>query len=332
MTPAAPPFDAVVIGNVGLDTNVYHPGGDVDFGRESNFTENLDYVGQAGGYTSRGFAQLGYRTAFVGYVGDDFSGRFVRRELAADGVDTTALFVDPAGTSRSVNMMFADGRRKNFYDGKSHMTLAPDLETCAAVLAGARLAHFHLPDWARRLLPIARGLGATVACDLQDVTAIDDPYRRDFVEHADVLFFSAANPDDPAGFLRRFAEPWPEKVLVMGMGARGCGLAHGGEAAFFDAVELDAPVVDTNGAGDGLAVGFLAAHVLEGRPLGEAVLRGQIAARHTCALKASSSRLIRRDELERLAGIALDAAGSSYGITTSRLGPSHSFGLFDGVE
>lgn len=304
-TPASPPFDVVVVGNVGIDTNVYHPGGEVDFARESNFTENLDYVGQAGGFTSRGFAQLGYRTAFVGYVGDDFSGRFVRRELTGDGIDTTALFVDPAGTSRSVNMMFADGRRKNFYDGKSHMTLAPDLAACAAVLDGARLAHFHLPNWARRLLPIAREAGATVSCDLQDVAAIDDPYRRDFVEHARVLFFSAANSDDPEGFLRRFAERFPEKVLVMGMGARGCGLGVGGAARFFEAVELAAPVVDTNGAGDGLAVGFLAAHVLAGRPLEEAILRGQVAARYTCAIKASTSRLVRRDELERLAAAAV---------------------------
>ena len=59
-------FDVVVIGNVGIDTNVYLAGDEINFQIESNFTENIDYVGQAGGYAARGFAQLGYRTAFIG--------------------------------------------------------------------------------------------------------------------------------------------------------------------------------------------------------------------------------------------------------------------------
>ena len=136
---------------------------------KSNFTENLDYVGQAGGYASRGYAQLGKRTAFIGYVGDDFSGRFIREEFARDGIDQSAVFVDPAGTSRSVNFMYRDGRRKNFYDGKSHMQLQPDRAVCRSVLAQSRLAHFNIPNWARTLLPIAKELGVTIACDLQDV-------------------------------------------------------------------------------------------------------------------------------------------------------------------
>jgi sugar/nucleoside kinase (ribokinase family) len=175
------PFDVVVVGNVGIDTNVYFYGRDPDFGVESNFTENVDCVGQAGGYASRGFAQLGKRTAFIGYVGDDYSGRFIRQEFTRDGVDTTALFIDPTGTSRSVNFMYRDGRRKNFYDGKDHMHLRPDAAVCRGVLARARLAHFNIPNWARRLLPVARELGLTISCDLQDVVSPDDDYRRDFV-------------------------------------------------------------------------------------------------------------------------------------------------------
>ena len=96
-------FDGVVVGNGGIDTKAYIRGSDIDFSVESNFTENLYYVGQAGGYASRGFAQLRKRTAFIGYVGDDYSCRFIREESACDGIDTTALFIDPSGTSRSIN-------------------------------------------------------------------------------------------------------------------------------------------------------------------------------------------------------------------------------------
>ncbi|MCW5882538.1 MAG: carbohydrate kinase family protein [Anaerolineae bacterium] len=292
------PFEVVVVGNVGIDTNVYLPGRDVDWTVEANFTQNLDYVGQAGGYTSRGFAQLGRRTAFVGAVGDDWGGYLIRQALGGDGVDLSALFLDPAGTSRSVNIMAADGGRKNFYDGKSHMTLTPDLAPMRRVLAGARLAHVHLPNWARRGLPIARALGVTIACDLQDVIDPNDPYRQDFIAAADILFFSAANHADPAPLMAAFLARNPRLMMVAGMGARGAALGGPDGMEVFPPPSLDLPIVDTNGAGDALAVGFLTGYVLEGRDAPSALRRGQIAARWTCAQKASSSGLITRERLD----------------------------------
>ena len=288
-------FDVAVIGNVGIDTNVYGVG--LDFSVESNFTENLDYVGQAGGYASRGYAQLGKKTAFIGYVGDDFGGRFIRTELAHDGVDTTALFIDPSGTSRSINFMDPAGRRKNFYDGKDHLRLRPDLEICRAVLAEVKLAHFNIPNWARYLLPIARELGVTIACDLQDVVSAEDAYRRDFIQHADILFFSAVNHSDLTDLLRTFMQARPDRIVIAGMGAQGCAFCTRAGVEFFPPVALESPVIDTNGAGDGLAVGFLSSYVLDHYSLPASILRGQIAARHTCAQKASSANLITAEQL-----------------------------------
>ncbi len=293
-------FDVAVIGNVGIDTNVYFYGRDIDFNVEANFTENLDYVGQAGGYASRGYARLGKRTAFIGHVGDDFSGRFIREELARDGIDTTGLFADPTGTARSINFMYPDGRRKNFYDGKSHMTLQPDLSICRKVLAQARLAHFNIPNWARQLLPLAKDLGVTIACDLQDVVHADDAYRRDFVDDADILFFSAVNHADPAPLMSAFLQGHPDRIVVCGLGAQGCALGTAKGVRFHGPVNLDAPVIDTNGAGDALAVGFLSSYVLDGYSLEDSIRRGQIAARYTCGIKASSSSLITAEKLEAL--------------------------------
>jgi sugar/nucleoside kinase (ribokinase family) len=289
--------EIVVIGNVGVDTNVYLPGQDIDFSVESNFTENLDYVGQAGGYASRGFVRLGVRIAFVGYVGDDHNGRLVRETFSEDGIDTSALFVDPAGTARSINFMYQDGRRKNFYDGKDHMNLSPDIEACRAVLKGAQLAHFNIPNWAHLLLPVARELGLTISCDIQDITSTGDPYRRDFIDYADILFFSASNYQDPAPLISDFLRENPEQIIVVGMGERGCALGTKDGTSYFPPVHMTAPVIDTNGAGDSLAVGFLSSHVLGGKSLTESIWRGQIAARYTCTLRASSSQLIDRQQL-----------------------------------
>ncbi len=287
-------LDVVVIGNVGIDTNVYLTG-PPDLGVESSFVEVLDCVGQAGGYTARGFARLGLRTAFLGFVGDDTLGHKIRRELGADGIDLSGLFVDPAGTSRSINLMRPDGRRNNFYDGKSHMDLRIDLDRCRTLLARARHAHFHIPNWARHLLAVARDLGVTVSCDLQDVTEPDDPYRRDFIEAAQILFFSAVNTS-PEPLLRRLEAD--ERTVVAGLGERGCLVLHRGQVQRYAAHREGGPVVDTNGAGDSLAVGFLSSFLFGGYSVSDSVFRGQVAARHACTLRGQSSRLIDAATLE----------------------------------
>jgi len=295
-TPIGP--EVVVVGNIGVDTNVYLPR---DFSMshlESAFTDDVDTVGQAGGYSSFGFAALGRRAGFIGSVGDDALGAWIRRELADAGI-TPELFVDPAGTARSVNLMATDGTRKNFYDGKSHMQLAPDLARCRELLRGARLVHVHLPNWARQVLPVARELGLVISCDLQDMTHVDDPYRGDFIDAADVLFCSAVNlePRDLALALRARN---PRATVVLGMGARGAGLCDAGGFRHFPPVTMSEPVIDSNGAGDSLAVGFLTARVLLGLPPERAVRWGQLAARWACTLRAKWRRLATRDQLEAL--------------------------------
>ena len=291
------PIDVVVVGNVGVDTCVYFHG-EPNLSVESNYTLNLDYVGQSGGYSARGFAQLGYRTAFIGSLGADFCGEFIRREFEHDGIDLDGVFIDPAGSGRSINLVYQDGRRINFYDGKSHMTLQPDVQRCAAILSRAKPALFSIPNWARGIIPVARSLQMPVACDLQDVIDVYDPYRRDFIEGADVLFFSSVNFASPQPMMEALLHEFPQKLIISGMGSRGCAVADRNGIRFFPAIDLPEPVVDATGAGDGLAVGFLTSYFLEGKSLEDSILRGQIVARRTCAQKASTSNLITRAHLE----------------------------------
>jgi sugar/nucleoside kinase (ribokinase family) len=90
----------------------------------------------------------------------------------------------------------------------------------------------------------------------------------------------------------------PEVICVVGMGARGAALGTVEGVRRFDPVEHDEPVVDTNGAGDSLAVGFLASYVLDGYPMPDAVLRGELLARHTCTLVATSDGFLTQRELD----------------------------------
>lgn len=294
-------FDAVVIGAIGIDTNVYLYADEVDFSVEANFSRNRDYIGQAGGYSSRLFRSLGWETAYTGYVGDDFQGNHIRDELRKDGIDVSTLFADPAGTKRSINFMYRDGRRKNFYDGRGSMECKPDLENCRSVMKGSRLAHFNIVNWSRYLLPIAREEGLTISCDIQDIVKVEDEYRMDYINEADILFFSATNYPDPTPLIERFMGIKPGRVVICGRGKDGCAVGTDKGIEYHSAVELVDPVVDSNGAGDSLAVGFLSSYVLKEKSIGESILRGQILARHTCTLEASSSDFLSGIQLEQLA-------------------------------
>ncbi len=186
-----------VVGNPGLDTLVVLAEDDPDLEADGHFVRNVDTVGHAAAFTARACARLGHDTRILGSTGADVIGRLVRDVLAADGVDTSLMFDDPAGTARSVNFVRPDGRRTFFFDGGSHMTLRPPEPSVQAALSGAQLVLSSLPNWARDVVARARALGVPVAVDLQDVRDPADPYRADFIAAADVLFASAAHLDDP---------------------------------------------------------------------------------------------------------------------------------------
>ena len=291
---------AVVVGAVGIDTNVYLSGGDIDWTVESNFAVTADVVGQAGAYAARGFTALGMATTLVGAVGNDAAGGHVKRTVAGWGIDATWL-VDPLRTHRSVNLVFGDGSRKNFYDGGAATEIAvPALPD--ALFAGAAVVHVHLEDWCRQALAPARASGALVACDLQDVADLDDPYRRDFIAAADVLFFSGVDQPDPAAAAQQLLARGPAQVVVAGLGGSGALVATHVGLSRFPATAMDGPVIDTNGAGDSLAAATLWSMCVLGSEPEVAVQHGQIAARWMCKWRANEKEPIDPTTLSRLAG------------------------------
>jgi sugar/nucleoside kinase (ribokinase family) len=292
-------FDVSVIGAAGIDTNIYLYNDEINFNVEANFSENLDYIGQAGGYAARAYNKLGYKTAYLGFIGEDHQGRFIQEQFQKDGIDITGLMWDPLGTKRSINFMYKNGKRKNFYDGKGAMQVQPDLGICNAISSRTKLAHVSIVNWTRYLLPQLQENGVIIASDIQDVVDAEDEYRKDYILNSDLIFFSAANFPDPRPMIERFLQMNNHLKMLCGRGSKGCIYADKDKILYFDAVEIERPVIDTNGAGDSLAVGFLSSYLLNGYNLQDAVLRGQIAARYCCSIKANTDDLIDRDLLDK---------------------------------
>ena len=287
----------VVAGAFGVDTNVYVTGARV--GAETTFAHITDGLGQAGCYSALSAAALGIPARAIAALGADRLGDWVREELTTRGVALTELR-EPLGTHRSVNLVAEDGTRRNFLDVRAVSEVAVDLEACRAALRGARALHCHLDDWCRQLLPVALDEGVVVSTDLQDVTDLNDPYRADFVAAADIIFMSGTNLEDPAAAALELASRRQGRTVIVTLGAAGCLVASDGRVRRFPAVELPDPVIDTNGAGDNLAIGFLAARVLAGLPLGRAVDRAQLAARWICAQRGDEKTPLSGEQLEEL--------------------------------
>lgn len=302
--PRGRPLRVSVVGNPGLDTLVLLAADELDLAADGHYVRNVDTVGHAAAFSARGLARLGHDVRILGAVGADAFGGFVTDVLAADGVATDLLFTDPAGTPRSVNLVYPDGRRTFFYDGGSHMTLRPPATLVDRALAGADVIVATLANWARDVVAAARRGGALVAVDLQDVRQVADPYRADFVAAADVIFASAAHLADPVSAAVSWLERGPAGIVVLGMGPRGALLVQrgpdgGAQVRHQPPAALDLPVVDTTGAGDCLAVGFLDGLLAGGLTPERALLRGQLLAR-VAASDLGGAASFDRDRLDAL--------------------------------
>ena len=294
-----------VVGNPGLDTLVVLAQDDPDLEADGHFVRNVDTVGHAAAFAARGCARLGHRTRLLGSTGADVIGGLVRDVLAADGVDLSLMFDDPTGTARSVNFVRPDGRRTFFFDGGSHMTLRPPAAAVEAALSGTDLVFSSLPNWGRDVVRRAREAGVPVAVDLQDVRDPADPYRADFVACADYLFASAAHLQDPVDAAASWFAAGPATLVVFGMGPRGAMLVERAEGKRPVVTQcppppIDLPIVDTTGAGDSLATGFLDGLLFAGLSRAAALHRGQVLARIVASALGGDAR-VDRSRLDALA-------------------------------
>ncbi|MGV1004244.1 MAG: carbohydrate kinase family protein [Candidatus Nanopelagicales bacterium] len=267
-----------VVGHPGLDTLVFLPPVPLDLNDDGFFTRNVDTVGGAVGYGARAFNRLGHSVVAMAGLGDDAGGLTVRQVLAREGIQIVAV-PDPIGTTRSVNLVHPDGRRTFFYDGGSHMELLPEWDLVQQALRGADLVFASLSNWARGVVAAARAGGIPVAVDLQDVRDPADPYRRDFIAAADLLFASAAHIPDPLAAAQGWFATGPASVVVFGRGPAGAlAVSRDGRVLAQPPPGVDLPIIDTTGCGDSLACGFLDGYLFGGLSLEEALRRGQLMA------------------------------------------------------
>ncbi len=273
----------LVVGDANLDLVLR---GDVvpRFGQAEQLLDGADLVlGSSAGIVAAGLARLGVATALAARVGADLFGVRTRELLSAAGVDTSHVLSSPEPTGLSVILSAPDDRAILTLVGAISALSDADVQNAASALepAHVHVASFFLVPAVAAALPARleslRAAGMTTSLD----TNWDPSGRwegvRECLAYLDVLLPNAAeamalsraigdDPDDPEDAARRLAARGP--AVVVKDGSRG-GFAVA-DGSLVRAPSRPVRVVDTTGAGDSFAAGFLAAR-LEGRPLADAV-------------------------------------------------------------
>jgi sugar/nucleoside kinase (ribokinase family) len=242
--------------------------------------------------TLAGLAALGAKCAFIGQVAQDQLGEVFAHDIHAVGIDfdTPARAGDPP-TARCLIFVSPDGQRTmNTYLGASQFLPASALDD--AVIASGKVLYLEGYLWdpeepraaMRRAIGAARAAGRKVAFTLSDPFVISrhgDDFRALVAEgQIDILFCNEhelaamTGEDDCEAGLAKLAPQVP--LLVVTRSEKGALAVQGGERVGVPAEPVDA-VVDTTGAGDQFAAGFLAGHV-RGESLETCLRMGAIAA------------------------------------------------------
>lgn len=242
--------------------------------------------GGSAGNTLFALARMGVATSFLGKIGNCAEGDFYRKRFAQLGGDTSRFKIGNIPNGRCLSLVTPDGERTmRTYLGAA-MTLAPE-EISAADFADC--THTHIEGYLlfnqalmRRVLESATAAGCTISLDLAsfEVVHATQSILPDLLrQYVDIVFaneeegeaFTGITDDYPA-VARKLAELCG--IAAVKVGAHGSYVAHAGNVEKIEPMHA-ARVVDTTGAGDLWAAGFLYGWS-QNRPLAQCANIGSI--------------------------------------------------------
>ncbi len=264
---------------------------DQSAGLYSKMGAAVEASGGSAGNTIAGVASLGGRGAFIGKVANDTLGDVYAHDMTAIGASFHGGRLEGgAGTGRCMINVTPDGQRTMCtYLGAATELSPADVD--AAIIEGSAITYFEGylfdPEEARKAFAKAAGLaraaGRQIALSVSDSFVVHrhrDALLAFIASDVDILFANedeivaltgAANFKDAAKAIRDKV-----KIAALTCGAQGSVIVTAEGTIQIDAVPIE-KVVDTTGAGDQYAAGFLHA-LAQGRPLDHCGRLGGLAA------------------------------------------------------
>ena len=237
--------------------------------------------------TARGLASLGIECGFLGAVGDDDTGQFFYTDLENAGV-TGHILEGTVDSGVALTLLSPDSERTfATYLGSALELSAADIES--ELISGYDLVHIEgylVQDHElfETILDVAADEGLMISVDLSSYNVVEE--HRAFLRNVlpgnvDILFANEqeaavfTGETDPSKAIRKMnGEFWQ---IVVKTGAKGCLVSEFEKTWTLPA--KPAEVIDTNGAGDLFAAGYLAGWAFGRSPEECALLGTHCAAR-----------------------------------------------------
>jgi sugar/nucleoside kinase (ribokinase family) len=252
----------------------------------------IEASGGSAGNTAAGLASFGARSAFFGKVSSDHLGAIYTHDIRAQGVafDTKPLDGNPP-TARSMIFVTPDGERSmNTYLGACVELGPEDVEADKA--RGAKVTYFEGYLWdpprAKEAILLAaqhaHAAGGEVSMTLSDPFCVDR-YRAEFLDlmrsrTVDIVFaneselkslYQTESFEQALDLVRKDCS-----IAAVTRSEHGSVIVRGEETVAVEAIAIDR-LVDTTGAGDLYAAGFLFGYT-SGRNLEDCGRLGSLAA------------------------------------------------------
>ena len=222
-------------------------------------------------------ARLGADAAFIGKVGRDYYGDFLRATLTENGVDISGMPVDnDAPTTLAVVSVSETGERSfSFYRRNCADTLLSSEEISTELLGNSRFLHFGSVSLTDDPARTATLFAAQKAKELGAVVTYDPNYRanlwnseeeavermKSVLGFVDILKISdeelplLTGTDDPVEGTRQLSDTYGISLILLTLGPDGAFYRRGEETGKAEGFKVK--VADTNGAGDTFFGSFL---------------------------------------------------------------------------
>ena len=213
-----------------------------------------------------GIGKLGGQARFVGKCGTDKWGRKYENGLEQQNVDPALLRSDSA-TGRVLSIITPDAQRTMFTCLGASAETRPE-EITARSFEDAAVVHVEgyllfNPDLIQASLDAAKEAGALISMDLASFTVVEQSLvllEKLVADYVDILI---ANEDEARAFTGQSDEELALSALsekaniaVLKVGPRGSHISNAGETIHIQPMG-DGTALDTTGAGDLWAAGFL---------------------------------------------------------------------------
>jgi sugar/nucleoside kinase (ribokinase family) len=274
-------FDVIVVGEINIDLVLWKV--PMPENEQEKLAEDMRFtMGSSSAITAHNLAAIGARVAFVGKAGDDNFGHFMADQLAAAGVDTSHIIMDPA-LKTGATIVLANPPQKallTYLGAMRNLTLQDIDWDFIAIGRHLHLGCFFLQTGIRgevwKLFQQAKSLGLTTSLDTNwdpEEKWGDDLWQA--LAWTDLFFpnddeaLRIAGTADLQEAIRRLGGR--VGTLAIKRGSAGALACRGEEQIAAPPYRVEA--VETTGAGDSFNAGFIH-HFLEGRSLAESLAFG----------------------------------------------------------